>query len=114
MTDQVFNENAAVNFQGVSWLAAAILIAKFQIGLGALSLPGTLHTLGLVPGILCFILLSCMTTFAGYLCGNARQYYPQMHSIGDAAEVLFGKVGREVIGAFYYLFLSLIAVSQNF
>ncbi|KAL4863518.1 transmembrane amino acid transporter protein-domain-containing protein [Aspergillus spectabilis] len=89
--------------------SAAILIAKFQIGLGALSLPSTFHILGFFPGILCFLILAIITTISGYLCGIARQYYPHMHSIGDAAELLFGKGARELIGVIYYIYLALVA-----
>ncbi|KAJ4111514.1 hypothetical protein NW768_011868 [Fusarium equiseti] len=46
---------------------------------------------------------------AGYLCGNARQYHPHMHSIGHAAELLFGKGAREVVGFFYYVYLAMTA-----
>ncbi|RJE25098.1 hypothetical protein PHISCL_02569 [Aspergillus sclerotialis] len=107
--DLFHSERGDVNFHGVSWLGAGILIAKFQIGLGALSLPSTFHILGFFPGILCFVILAILTTIAGYLCGNARQYYPHMHSIGDAAELLFGKGAREFVGFIYYIYLALVA-----
>lgn len=103
------NEGRGVDFQSVSWKGAAILISKFQIGLGALGLPSTFHTLGFFPGILCFLVLAMITTVAGYLCGNARQYYPRMHSIGDAADLLFGGGARELIGVIYYVYLALVA-----
>ncbi|KAM5341626.1 hypothetical protein ACJ41O_014657 [Fusarium nematophilum] len=73
-TQDLFSaEKGDVNFRGVSWQAAAVLIAKFQIGLGALSLPSTFHVLGFFPGIFCFIVISLISAVAGYLCGNARQ-----------------------------------------
>ena len=40
---------------------------------------------------------------------NARQYYPHLHSVGDAAELLFGKTAREFIGIIYYIYLTLVA-----
>ncbi|EMR62714.1 putative neutral amino acid transporter protein [Eutypa lata UCREL1] len=106
----VFNSDQGdVNFRGVSWQAAAILIAKFQIGLGALSIPSTFHVLGFFPGIVCFLVMAMISTVAGYICGNARQYYPHMHSIGDAAEILFGKGARELVGFIYYIYLAMTA-----
>ncbi|OBT84380.1 hypothetical protein VE02_07880 [Pseudogymnoascus sp. 03VT05] len=107
--DLFTGDAGAANFRGLSWQAAAVLIAKLQIGLGALSLPHTFHVLGFFPGILCFLIISLISTMAGYLCGNARQYYPQMHSIGDAAELLFGLPGRELIGGVYYMYLAMVA-----
>lgn len=101
--------NSQVNFRGVSWQGAAVLVTKVQIGLGVLSLPSTFHVLGFVPGIFCFIVLALISTVAGYVCGNARQYYPHMHSVGDSAEMLFGETGREVIGIIYYIYLALVA-----
>ena len=101
--------NGDVNFRGVSWQGAAILVTKFQIGLGALGLPSTFHVLGFAPGIICFLALGLICTFSGYICGTARQYYPHMHSIGDAAELLFGKAGREFIGIIYYIYVALVA-----
>lgn len=100
---------AEVNFRGVGWKGAAVLITKFQIGLGALSLPGTFHVLGFFPGILCFLILASISTLAGYLCGNARQYYPHMHSIGDAARLMFGRGAEEFVGLIYYLYLAMTA-----
>lgn len=35
--------NSQVNFRGVSWQGAAVLVTKVQIGLGVLSLPSTFH-----------------------------------------------------------------------
>ena len=106
----LFDEaNAEVNFRGVSWQGAAILVTKVQIGLGVLSLPSTFHVLGFFPGIFCFVILGLISTIAGYMCGNARQYYPHMHSVGDAAEMLFGKGGREFMGVIYYIYLALVA-----
>lgn len=106
----LFNsEEGDVDFRSVSWQGAAILIAKFQIGLGALSLPSTLHTLGFFPGILCFVILAIITTVSGYVSGNARRYFPHIHSIGDAAQILFGKGACEFVGLIYYIYLTLVA-----
>ncbi|OJJ01697.1 hypothetical protein ASPVEDRAFT_71733 [Aspergillus versicolor CBS 583.65] len=107
--DLFTSEDADVNFRSVSWQGAAILIVKFQIGLGVLSVPDTLHTLGFFPGLLCFIIISLMTTVAGYVCGNARQYYPHMHNIGDAADLLFGTWANQFVGLAYYIYLALVS-----
>jgi hypothetical protein len=53
--------------------------------------------------------MTMISTLAGYMCGNAAQYYPHMHSIGDAAELLFGKGAREAIGFIYYIYLAMVA-----
>ena len=40
---------------------ATVLEVKLQIGLGILSVPSVLHTLGFVPGILVLVLIAIMT-----------------------------------------------------
>ena len=94
--DVFTRDEGDVNFRGVSWQAAAILVTKF-------------HVLGFFPGILCLVIIAIISTTAGYICGNARQYYPHMHNISDAAELLFGKAGKEIVGASYYAYLSMTA-----
>ncbi|KAL5044255.1 hypothetical protein BDW71DRAFT_209467 [Aspergillus fruticulosus] len=86
-----------------------IIIVKFQIGLGVLSLPSTFHVLGLFPGVTCFAIMALMASVAGYVCGNARQYYPYLHGICDAAELLFGKGERELVGIINYVNLALVS-----
>lgn len=101
----VFSDNAeGPDFRGVSCVGAAVLIAKAQMGLGILGLPQTLQTLGFVPGVLVLVILSALSTWTGVVIGQFRLNHPQIHSVADAAYLLFGRVGREVIGVAYWLF----------
>ena len=53
---------------------------KSQIGLGVLSLPKVMNTLGFVPGILLIIFLGVVTTYGDYQIGQFRNTYPGVHS----------------------------------
>ncbi|CAO1638365.1 unnamed protein product [Parajaminaea phylloscopi] len=97
------SEDADVDFRGVTWQGAAFLLAKLQIGLGILGLPKTLATLGFVPGMIVLVVLSAITFWTGIIIGDFRNKHPGIHSIGDAAFMLFGKAGREFSGVFYWL-----------
>lgn len=46
----------------LGWTGAAIVMVKVQVGLGVLSLPSTLHTLGMVPGVILMLVICAMNS----------------------------------------------------
>lgn len=95
------------DYRGVSCFGAAVLIAKTQFGLGVLGLPHTFKVLGFVPGLISLIVLCALATWTGTIIGKFRLNHPQVHSIGDAAYLMFGKYAREVVGVAFWLFYTL-------
>jgi len=53
-----------------------------------------------------------MATYTGYVIGQFKQKYPHVHSMADAGEVLFGPIGREVLGVGQILFFIFIMGSH--
>lgn len=49
--------------------------------------------------------LGIIATATGYLLGAFKLRYPHVHNMADAGEVLFGPVGREVLGTAQVVFL---------
>ena len=39
-----------------------------------------------------------IATYPGYVIGQFKQRYPGVHSMADAGEILWGPIGREVLG----------------
>lgn len=76
---------------------------KTQIGLGVLSIPVVFDSLGIVPGVLCLIAISVITTWSDYIVGNFKLRHRQVYGIDDAGQLLFGPVGREVLGVAFCL-----------
>ncbi|PWN53136.1 hypothetical protein IE53DRAFT_384405 [Violaceomyces palustris] len=95
------------DLRGLSWLGAAALIAKSQFGLGVLGLPKTFDVLGLVPGLISLVTLCAIATVTGVYVGKFRLRHPQVHSIGDAAALMFGRFGLEFAGGATWLFYTL-------
>lgn len=95
------------DYRGVTLIGAAVLIAKSQFGLGVLAIPQTFLVLGFVPGLICLICLCILSTWTGLVIGNFRLAHPQVYSIGDATELMFGPIGREVMGLGFWLFYTL-------
>lgn len=61
--------------------------------------------------------LGMTATYTGYVIGQFKLRYPQVHSMGDAGEILFGRIGlprfgREFLGTAQLLFLVFIMGSH--
>ncbi|CAI7675151.1 unnamed protein product [Penicillium pancosmium] len=74
-----------------------MMIAQ-SVSLGVLSLPSSMAVLGLVPGCIIIVGIGAMTTYTGYVVGQFKLRYPQVHNMADASEILFGPWGREIFG----------------
>ncbi|KAA8906793.1 hypothetical protein TRICI_005095 [Trichomonascus ciferrii] len=107
-SENVFADNGqGPDFRGVSRWGAATLIAKGQIGLGVLGVPGTFEALGFVPGVICLCALCSMVTWMAYVVGQFRLNHPKVHSVGDAAYMMFGPIGEELVGGAMCLYYTL-------
>lgn len=52
---------------------------KTQIGLGVLTIPQTFSVLGLLPGIICVVLIAAMITWSNYIIGIFKLRYPNVY-----------------------------------
>lgn len=82
-----------------------MLMVAETISLGILSLPAAIAVVGLIPGLILLIFLGALATYTGYVIGQFRLKYTHVANMADAGEVLFGHVGREVLGFGQSLFI---------
>ncbi|KAF5232188.1 hypothetical protein FAUST_8858 [Fusarium austroamericanum] len=92
------------NYRNVGWLGTSALMMKTQIGLGILSIPSAFHTLGIIPGVICLLLIGGITTWSNYVIGTFKLNHREVYDIGDAGGILFGRIGREFLGISFALF----------
>ncbi|EYE94813.1 uncharacterized protein EURHEDRAFT_531051 [Aspergillus ruber CBS 135680] len=109
--DAVFGEitEEGPNYRDVGWLGTVALMMKTQFGLGVLSIPQILDSLGIIPGIICLVVVAAVTTWSNYVIGTFKLKHPEVYAIDDAGELMFGRVGREVFGVgvcVYWIFCS--------
>lgn len=71
---------------------------KTQIGLGVLSIPAGFDTLGLIPGIICLLAIAIVITWSSIVVGDFKIRHPETYGIDDAGAILFGRIGREILG----------------
>jgi hypothetical protein len=76
---------------------------KTQIGLGVLSIPAVFNSLGMIPGIICLLAIAIITTWSDYMVGAFKLRHPEIYGIDDVGQMLFGRIGKEVMGVAYVL-----------
>lgn len=82
------------------------------ISLGIFSLPYTLKTIGLIPGIIVIACFGLLATYTGYGYGQFAVKHPNVTNVGDAACILFGRWGKEIVGASAALVLVFIMAAH--
>ncbi|KAG0160102.1 hypothetical protein PDIDSM_7629 [Penicillium digitatum] len=112
-TDDPFgNEEAGeVKYRIMPWWQAGTLMVAENISLGILSLPSAVATLGIVPFYI-IMFLSGISWYTGYTMGQFKQRYPQVHSMGDAGELLLAPIGREIFFVGQLLFIIFLMASH--
>ncbi|KAJ9252113.1 hypothetical protein DTO207G8_4946 [Paecilomyces variotii] len=98
--DAVFGDitDDGPNYRNVGWLGTTVLMLKTQIGLGVLSIPSAFDILGLVPGVIILLVVAVITTWSDYMIGVFKLLHPTVYSIDDAGGLMFGHIGRVVLG----------------
>ncbi|KAF7545310.1 hypothetical protein G7Z17_g9278 [Cylindrodendrum hubeiense] len=98
-THEVFKDSAdGVNFRTVSWQSATIIFLKIQFAMSILSVPGSLATLGAVGGALSIVGWEVLNTYTAIVLGDFRNRHPECHTLADMCGLLWGRVGKELVG----------------
>ncbi|KAM5350809.1 hypothetical protein ACJ41O_007314 [Fusarium nematophilum] len=98
-------EDSAFAHDEVGWFGTSALMMKTQIGLGVLSIPAAFDVPGMVPGVICLVAIAAITTWSNYIVGVFKLNHREIYGIDDAAQLMFGRVGREILGAGFALYL---------
>ncbi|KAL7273971.1 hypothetical protein RUND412_003152 [Rhizina undulata] len=112
--DDVFGneEGAEIKYKTMTWWQTALIMIAETISLGILSLPSSLQILGIVPGMILILGLGIVATYTGYVLGQFKQRYPQIHTFAEAGYIIWGPVGREIFAGAQLLFLIFIMGSH--
>ena len=86
-----------VKYKTLSWWQCGILLIAETMSLGVLSLPEVIATMGFVPGIVLIAGIGLVATYTGFVIAQFKQAFPQVHSFADAGQIMFGRVGKEII-----------------
>lgn len=92
------------------WRASLIYITN-QVGIGILSLPVALRTLGLVPGLICIIGMGILVTYTAYVLLQFYRRYPTVLNCVDCFRIIGGMPLAIIVGTAFVLNLILTCSS---
>ncbi|GJN87102.1 hypothetical protein Rhopal_000047-T1 [Rhodotorula paludigena] len=112
--DDVFGAQGGektVNYRSMGWIWTTIILCKLQFGLGVLTIPSAFHTLGLAPGLVILVVIAVLTGWTSYEIGVFKLNHPQVYSLADCGELMFGKIGGIVFSVATWLFMVFVGGS---
>jgi amino acid permease len=68
-----------------------------------LSIPVAFDALGVVPGVICLIVIAGITTWSDYIIGTFKLRHREVYGIDDVGELLMGRFGRYLLGGAFIL-----------
>ncbi|KAL2758387.1 hypothetical protein ACRALDRAFT_2098624 [Sodiomyces alcalophilus JCM 7366] len=89
--------NGGKNYRTVGRWMSGILLITNQVGIGILSLPGTLQTLGIVPGVIAIIGIGLLSTYTAYVLLQFYRAHPHVVNMADMAKVVGGRPLEAVV-----------------
>lgn len=92
----IFSEGGK-NYRTMGRWDTALVLVTNQVGLGILSLPSQLQTLGIVPGVIAIVGLGLLSTYTAYELLQFYRRYPHVVNIVDMARVVGGKPFEVVV-----------------
>lgn len=66
----------------------------------------------MVPAAIMILFISGLSWYTGYEIGQFKLRHPEIHSMGDAGELLMGRFGRELLGLGQLLLLIFLMASN--
>ncbi|KAF4556527.1 Transmembrane amino acid transporter-like protein 3 [Elsinoe fawcettii] len=111
MHDAVFGQitTDGPNYRNVGWLGTSVLMMKTQIGLGVLSIPAVFDVLGMIPGIICLLIIGGITTWSDYIVGVFKRNHPSVYGIDDAGFIMLGRYGKGFFLTAFCLYFTFVA-----
>jgi len=100
-------------FHKLGWKRLTICLIVEAIALGSLSLPSAFASLGMVAGVICSVGLGMLAMYTSYVVGQVALKYPHVKDYADAVALIWGRVGYELTGVMFVLFLVLVVGSHT-
>ncbi|KAF9243935.1 transmembrane amino acid transporter protein-domain-containing protein [Melanogaster broomeanus] len=106
------DEQHQIRYKTLSWQFVSLLMIAEIVSNGLLSLPNALAVVGIVPALILIVFLGVFGLFTAKLLIDFKLNHPDVHTMGDAGYILFGPIGREVLGTGTVIFAIFAAGSE--
>ncbi|ETN37111.1 uncharacterized protein HMPREF1541_08101 [Cyphellophora europaea CBS 101466] len=108
---EVFRDDGDVAFRTVGWIWATAIFLKIIFATGVLTIPTAMAALGSFPGAVNVLGWQAVNTYSGVLMGDFRNRHAGVHSVADMAQIVGGKILREIIGFLFIITWVIVAAS---
>ena len=114
--EEVFNTEGGgedkLDFKNLTWPMATIVMIKIQFGLGILSVPEAIASLGAVPGVIILVFLAAVTTYGSIVTYQFKMKHRSVHSVSDIAYVMGGEPAKIGVFIFFVLYIGFVLGSS--
>ncbi|KAK0388790.1 hypothetical protein NLU13_5033 [Sarocladium strictum] len=87
-----------LEFRRVSWQRAVIVFCKINFAMSILAIPQAISTVGAVGGSIILVGFTMLNCYTALILGDYRNRHPECHMLADMMGVIWGKIGRELVG----------------
>ncbi|KAF2243790.1 hypothetical protein BU26DRAFT_109166 [Trematosphaeria pertusa] len=105
-------DQGSAKFRRLGWKRLTICLIVEAIALGSLSVPSAFATVGMVAGVILTVGLGLIAIYTSYVVGQVKLRYPLVGHYSDAVGLIWGKLGYELTGAMFAIFLVLLVGSH--
>lgn len=110
--EQQKTEEGIIKFSRLGWKRLTVLLIVEAVAIGALSLPQAFARLGMFLGVILNVCIGIIAVYTGYLVGQVKLKYPQIHHYADAGWLLLGRTGYEGMSVIFVLLLVFLSASH--
>jgi len=99
-------------YSKMGWVKLTVCLIVEAIALGSLSIPGAFASLGMVAGVILSVGIGLIAIYTSYVVGQVKLKYPHVAHYSDAVELIWGRVGKELVSVMFAIFLVLLVGSH--
>lgn len=112
LTTNIFSEGQG-NYRTMGRWSTAIVLITNQVGLGILSLPSVIQTLGIAPGVIAIVGIGLISTYTAYILLQFYHKHSWVVNIVDMAKVVGGTPLEVIVGIGVLIKLTLTCASAS-
>ncbi|KAF2265524.1 hypothetical protein CC78DRAFT_186424 [Lojkania enalia] len=105
-------QEGSEKFRKLGWKRLTICLIVEAIALGSLSVPSAFATIGMVGGVVLTVGLGFVAIYTSFVVGQVKLRYPHVAHYHDAVQLIWGRLGKELTGAMFTIFLVLLVGSH--
>ncbi|KAI5365812.1 putative amino acid transporter, transmembrane domain-containing protein [Septoria linicola] len=97
MTGEVYDPYGG---KKLGMMQTTLIFFTNQVGIGNLSLPSFLHTVGMIPGIFTIVIMGILATYTAYILIQFYRRYPTIRDVVDVGRIM-GGLPLEIVAGWF-------------